>query len=90
MDLLMVTIIVNAPIVEVWQYWNRPEHIVEWNFASDDWCCPKADNHLIVNGEFFKGKIEPLIVFVCAGEDEPGKPGILYTVSSNPSKKNSK
>ncbi len=52
MDLLMVTIIVNAPIAEVWQYWNRPEHIVEWNFASDDWCCPNADNHLIVNGEF--------------------------------------
>ena len=52
MDLLMVSNIVNAPIAKVWQYWNQPEHIVEWNFASDDWCCPKAENHFVVKGEF--------------------------------------
>jgi uncharacterized protein YndB with AHSA1/START domain len=52
MDLIMVSSIVNAPINKIWQYWNQPVHVVEWNFASDDWYCPKADNHLIIKGEF--------------------------------------
>ena len=52
MNLLVVSSIVNAPIQQVWQYWNQPEHIINWNFASEDWHCPKAENNLIVNGEF--------------------------------------
>ncbi len=37
---------------KVWDYWTSPEHIVNWNFASDDWYCPKATNDLKVNGSF--------------------------------------
>ncbi len=29
-----------------------PEHIVDWNFASDDWQCPKASNDLRPGGAF--------------------------------------
>ena len=35
---------------EVWQFWNQPEHITHWNFASDDWQCPRAENDLRAGG----------------------------------------
>jgi uncharacterized protein YndB with AHSA1/START domain len=36
---------VNAPVEKVWEYWTKPEHIRQWNHASDDWHTPwvKAD-----------------------------------------------
>lgn len=43
---------VNADINKVWDYWTKPEHIMNWNFASDEWCCPKAENNLKPNGKF--------------------------------------
>lgn len=36
----------------VWEYYTRPEHIVKWNFASEDWHCPMAENNLEVGGEY--------------------------------------
>lgn len=41
-----------APIEKVWDFWTNPKHIVNWNFASDDWCCPKAENDLKVWWKF--------------------------------------
>jgi uncharacterized protein YndB with AHSA1/START domain len=29
-----------------------PEHITKWNFASDDWCCPRASNDLKKGGKY--------------------------------------
>jgi uncharacterized protein YndB with AHSA1/START domain len=43
---------VNAPIGRVWKYWNEPEHIKNWAFASDDWHCPTSANDLRVGGSF--------------------------------------
>lgn len=43
---------VNAPIEKVWNYWTGPEHITQWNAASDDWHTPKATNDLTVGGRF--------------------------------------
>jgi uncharacterized protein YndB with AHSA1/START domain len=37
---------------KVWQYWNEPEHIMNWAFASDDWAAPAAANDLRVGGKF--------------------------------------
>ena len=42
---------VNAPIEKVWNYWTTPQHITQWNNASDDWHCPKAENHLQKGGK---------------------------------------
>ena len=36
---------------KVWEYWTKPEHITKWNFASDDWHCPHAENDLRVGGK---------------------------------------
>jgi uncharacterized protein YndB with AHSA1/START domain len=43
---------VNAPIEKVWRYWNEPDHITQWAFASPDWHAPKAENDLRVDGKF--------------------------------------
>ncbi|UAY51515.1 SRPBCC family protein [Ferruginibacter albus] len=43
---------VNAPIEKVWKYWTEAEHVKNWNTASPDWHCPKAENDLRVGGNF--------------------------------------
>ncbi|MDO7173324.1 SRPBCC family protein [Mariniflexile sp. AS56] len=49
---IIVEVIVNAALHKVWDFWTIPKHIVKWNFASNDWCCPKAANDLRVGGQF--------------------------------------
>ena len=48
---------VSADNKKVWDYWTKPEHITKWNFASDDWHCPKAENDLKVGGKM-KSRME--------------------------------
>ncbi|HKJ80438.1 MAG TPA: SRPBCC family protein [Ignavibacteriaceae bacterium] len=48
---------VSAGTKKVWDYWNKPEHITKWNFAADDWHCPKAENDLRVGGKL-KSRME--------------------------------
>ncbi len=43
---------VNLPVTEVWKYWTQPEHITQWNNASDDWHTPWAKNDLRAGGRF--------------------------------------
>lgn len=43
---------INAPVEKVWKYWNEPNHITQWAFASPDWHAPKAENDLRVDGTF--------------------------------------
>jgi uncharacterized protein YndB with AHSA1/START domain len=49
---ITVSALVQAPIEKVWICWTAPEHMVNWNFASDDWHCPAAANDLQVGGKF--------------------------------------
>ena len=37
---------------EVWSNYTSPEHITQWNFAADSWCCPSASNDLRVGGRY--------------------------------------
>ena len=43
---------VNATIEAVWGAWITPEDITQWNFASDDWICPKAEIELKIGDSF--------------------------------------
>ena len=43
---------INAPIERVWAAWTTPEDISQWNFASDEWCCPKAEIDCAPGGRF--------------------------------------
>lgn len=36
----------------VWEFWTNPQHITQWNFATDEWCCPNAINELEAEGKF--------------------------------------
>ncbi len=50
--LITVQAEIHAPIEKVWEYWTKPEHIIHWNFASDDWHAPLAKNDLRKGGKF--------------------------------------
>lgn len=43
---------INNTIEIVWDSFTNPEHIIHWNFASDDWHCPYAKNDLVAGGSF--------------------------------------
>jgi uncharacterized protein YndB with AHSA1/START domain len=43
---------INAPVTKVWEYWTKPEHIIKWCSASDDWHTPRVENDLRVGGSF--------------------------------------
>ena len=50
--LITVEATIHAPVEKVWQYWTSPEHITQWNQASDDWHSPRATNDLRPGGKF--------------------------------------
>ncbi len=52
MDLITVESIIEAPIDMVWDFWTKPEHVMHWNFASNDWHCPRANSDFNIGGEF--------------------------------------
>lgn len=43
---------VNAPIEKVWAYWTQPQHVKNWNNASEDWHTTRAENDLKAGGSF--------------------------------------
>ena len=46
------TTIKNKTVAEVWEFFTNPKHVINWNFAGDDWHCPKAENQLEVGKSF--------------------------------------
>lgn len=49
---IIVTTMVQAPINTVWYHYTRPEAIMVWNTASEDWHTPSAQVDLRVGGTF--------------------------------------
>ncbi len=41
---------IEAPVAKVWEKWNTPADIIQWNAASDDWHTTKAENDLRPGG----------------------------------------
>lgn len=52
MEKITVEVVVERGIEKVWEFWNEPEHITQWAFASDTWECPRAENDARVGGKF--------------------------------------
>lgn len=48
---ISISTTINGTPKKVWDLWTEPKHIVNWNFASDDWQCPRAENDLRVGGK---------------------------------------
>ena len=49
---ITVETIVKAPIERVWQSWNTPSDIKQWNAASDDWHTTASSVDLREGGKF--------------------------------------
>ena len=49
---VVVQVTIDSPIKTVWDCYTSPAHIVNWNFASDDWHSPSASVDLRVGGNF--------------------------------------
>jgi uncharacterized protein YndB with AHSA1/START domain len=43
---------INVPIGKVWELWNTPGDIMQWNNMSADWHTPKVENDVHVGGKF--------------------------------------
>jgi len=54
---IIVEVEVLADVKRVWEILTEPKHIINWNFASDDWFCPKAEINLTI-GEKFNYRME--------------------------------
>ncbi|WPB83542.1 SRPBCC family protein [Sediminicoccus rosea] len=54
---ITVEALVPAPIERAWAAFTTPADITQWNFASDDWCCPSAEVDLRVGGTY-KARME--------------------------------
>ncbi len=52
MSFIQIGNTISAPISLVWEASVNPQDIANWNSASPDWYCPKAENELVVNGRF--------------------------------------
>lgn len=48
---------IKAGLDKVWDYYNSPEHIVNWNFADPSWHCPSAENDMKIGG-IYKSRME--------------------------------
>lgn len=54
---ITVAATIAADIKKVWDYYTKPEHITQWNFADESWHCPAAENDLKVGGKM-KSRME--------------------------------
>lgn len=43
---------VSASADQAWGAFTTPGDITQWNFASEDWCCPSAEVDLTVGGKY--------------------------------------
>jgi uncharacterized protein YndB with AHSA1/START domain len=48
---------IHASLENAWNAYTQPQHIVNWNFASDDWHCPQAEVELKPGGTY-KARME--------------------------------
>ena len=57
MGKLTISTEINKPVDQVWEAYNDPKDIVNWNFAHESWSCPSSENDLKVGGTF-KNRME--------------------------------
>ena len=54
---ITVDAIANAPVAMIWNAWNNPSDIQQWNAADPSWHCPSSENDVRVGGKF-KNRME--------------------------------
>lgn len=54
---ITVEAITSVPVAKVWEAWNTPADIIQWNAADPSWHTPTSENDLRVGGKF-KNRME--------------------------------
>lgn len=54
---ITIEVVINDYISSVWSAYTNPDDIKQWNFASEEWCCPFVENNLKVGGTY-KARME--------------------------------
>src|SRR5690606_9227224 len=54
---ITIQAIASAAVATVWEAWNTPEDIMQWNVADPNWHTPNSENDLRVGGKF-KNRME--------------------------------
>jgi uncharacterized protein YndB with AHSA1/START domain len=54
---IIVQATINADAKKVWDYYTKPIHIINWNFADPSWHCPSASNDMRIGGTY-KARME--------------------------------
>jgi len=54
---ITIKALLNVPVQKAWLAYTNPAAVMQWNFASDDWYCPTAENDLRVGGKM-KSRME--------------------------------
>ena len=49
---ITIQAVISAAVEKVWELYTTPEHVMQWNHASDEWHSPKAENDLTPGGKF--------------------------------------
>lgn len=49
---ITIETLISATADKVWDFYTQPEHVTRWNFATDDWHCPKAENDMKIGGRY--------------------------------------
>ena len=52
MEKITVQTNIHADLAKVWAYYTKPEHIIQWNYALENWSCPNVNNDVRVGGKF--------------------------------------
>ncbi len=52
MEKVHIEAIAHVPVEAAWDLYMKPEHIVRWNAASEDWHTPRAENDPQVGGTY--------------------------------------
>jgi uncharacterized protein YndB with AHSA1/START domain len=50
--MVTVQVRVESNIARAWAAFTDPDAVTQWNFASDDWCCLRAESDLKPGGTF--------------------------------------
>ena len=73
---ITVGTMLQVPRENVWEFWTNPEHVKQWNAASDDWHTPQATADVRTGGKFVytMAAREGSESFDCAGTYTSVKP----------------
>jgi uncharacterized protein YndB with AHSA1/START domain len=58
--MISISVTIKTSIENAWNCFTNPKHITNWNFASNDWHCPKVTNDVVIGG---------LLCFTMAAKD---------------------